>query len=73
MKSPRHYADEYLSARGNPEKQKAVIDSIPKEWINLVRTHVKIRKERDNESDIQVQIAVYGKVIYRHAQRGKNY
>jgi hypothetical protein len=49
MKSPRHYAADFVAARGNAKSQKAVVDSIPPEWLDLVRTHVKIQKQRNKK------------------------
>jgi hypothetical protein len=51
MKLPHHYASDYIKARGNPDAQKAVIDSAPKEWIDLIRTHVRIKKEWDKHNE----------------------
>ena len=46
QKSPRHYAAAYLAAR-TPEKQKQALAGCPVEWRELVRTHIRIIRQRE--------------------------
>jgi hypothetical protein len=39
-KLPHQYAKEFIGARGNPEKQKSIIRSAPKGWLQLIKKHV---------------------------------
>jgi len=52
-KLPHEYARDYIRARGNPQEQKRIIESVPTDWIDLVRTHVTIAKERERYNDNQ--------------------
>jgi hypothetical protein len=44
--SPRHYASAYFAAGRDKEKQKAALQGCPKHWHDLVKTHIKIKRER---------------------------
>lgn len=48
MKMPRHYAAAYLAAR-TAEQQKQAVAGCPVEWRDLVRTHIRIMKQRSNK------------------------
>lgn len=45
---PRHYAAAYLAAR-TPQQQKQAVAGCPVEWRELVRTHIKIMKQRSQQ------------------------
>jgi hypothetical protein len=44
-KLPHQYAREFIKARGNQDKQKSIIESAPKEWLPLIKTHIKNQRE----------------------------
>jgi hypothetical protein len=43
---PRHYAFAYLAAKGVETKEREALKGCPKEWRELVKTHIKIAKGR---------------------------
>jgi hypothetical protein len=43
---PRHYAAAYIAAGSDKVKQKAALKGCPVEWQELVRTHIRITRER---------------------------
>jgi len=45
QKLPHQYADEFIKARGSQERQKLIIESAPKEWLPLIKTHIKNERE----------------------------
>jgi len=45
QKLPHQYADEFIKARGSQEMQKQIIESAPKEWLPLIKTHIKNERE----------------------------
>ena len=47
---PRHYAFAYLAAKGDKGKEREAVKDCPPEWQELVRTHIKIARGRQNAS-----------------------
>lgn len=45
MNSPRHYASAYLAAK-TPEEQRQAVKGCPPEWRDMVRTHIRLIKEK---------------------------
>lgn len=43
---PRHYAADYIAAGRDKDKQAQAVKGCPKQWQELVKTHIKIRRER---------------------------
>lgn len=48
IKWPRHYAADYMACNNKAERQ-AVADSVPAEFKELVKLHIKITKDRIND------------------------
>lgn len=48
---PRHYLAAYLKARGDRDKEREALAGCPEEWQDLVKTHIKIQKWKNNERD----------------------
>jgi hypothetical protein len=46
---PRHYLTAYLKANGDRNKEREALVGCPEEWQNLVKTHIKIQKGKNNE------------------------
>lgn len=46
IKRPREYMRAYFRAGDDREKQKQALAGCPKQWQELVKTHIKIRRER---------------------------
>lgn len=46
MKMPRHYAADYFAAGRDKDKQREALAGCPEKWQELVKTHIKIRRER---------------------------
>jgi len=44
---PRHYAFAYLAAKGDKAKERKAVAGCPREWRELVRTHVKLIEEKN--------------------------
>jgi len=47
---PRHYAFAYLAAKGDEAKERKALKGCPKEWRDLVRTHIKNARAKQNAS-----------------------
>jgi hypothetical protein len=47
VKSPRRYAEDYLSAK-TPEQKKKAVAGCPVEWQGLVRAHVRSARRGKN-------------------------
>lgn len=45
MKRPRHYAFAYLAAK-TPEEERQSVKGCPPEWRDLVRSHIRLIKEK---------------------------
>lgn len=45
--SPRHYASAYLAAK-TPEEQRQAVKGCPAEWRDLVRSHIRLIKEKSD-------------------------
>lgn len=43
---PRNYAFDYLAAKGVEANEREALKGCPKEWQELVKTHIKIAKGR---------------------------
>jgi hypothetical protein len=50
-KSPRHYAYAYLSAGEDKEKQRQAVSGCPVAWRELVKTHIRIIKQRRDKNE----------------------
>ncbi len=46
---PRHYLAAYLKADGDRDKEREALRGCPEEWKELVKTHIKIQKGKNNE------------------------
>lgn len=51
MKQPRHYASAYILAKGDKEAEREALKGCPKEWQELVRTHIRIEEARREYAD----------------------
>lgn len=47
---PRHYADAYIAAGRDREKQKEALAGCPVEWRDLVRAHINNRRMIDADT-----------------------
>ncbi len=48
---PRHYLMAYLKANGDRDREREALAGCPEEWQDLVKTHIKIQKGKNNERD----------------------
>lgn len=55
-KMPRQYFRDYLKAEGDREKEREALAGCPEEWKELVRTHIKIHKGRQNARSSTVKV-----------------
>lgn len=49
-KMPRQYFSAWLKSEGDKEAEREALSGLPVEWRPLLKTYIRIHKERNNES-----------------------
>jgi hypothetical protein len=55
QKLPHQYAKEFIGARGDAEKQRSIIRSAPKGWLQLIKKHINNYDEWSEHESKQLQ------------------